>query len=66
MTRVALYCPHCSHRTRASIGAVCPMGHGALRASAVEPSHRKRPSSPSDRPPVGAEPGSLFDRLEER
>ena len=28
-------------------------------------SRKRRPPSPSDRPPVGDEPGSLLDRLEE-
>ena len=44
--------------------ATCPIALAA--APLLRASHKRRPPSPSDRPPVGDEPGSLFDRLEER
>ena len=62
--RVTLRCPACDYTSRARPGVWCPSGHGALVLAAVEPSHRRKPPTASDRPPVGAvgeEPGSLFD-----
>jgi len=45
--------------------ATCPIALTA--APLLRPSHkRRRAGMASDRPPVGDEPGSLFDRLEER
>ena len=66
--RIDLYCPYCSHTTRAARGTQCPMGHAVLRVSRGA-SHRRKPPTASDRAPVGAgsaeEPGSLWDSYEE-
>ena len=58
--RVTASCPVCGVTIRARFAGSCPAGHGAMVPIKGE-SHRKRPGSPSDRPPVGDEPGSLFD-----
>ena len=44
---------------------VCSGCRKACGPSSRGASHKRRPPSPSDRPPVGDEPGSLLDRLEE-
>ena len=62
--RATLQCRVCARTLRGYAGAWCPNGHGPM-VPIKGASHKRRPSSPSDRPPVGDEPGSLLDRLEE-